>query len=87
MRAALDAMDPWELTALHEFVTLSGSLVLGLEAMEEGADPEPLWALSRLDEDWQAEIWGHDEEAAEAAAAKQAAFLQGHRLLKLLREG
>ena len=78
------AFSDWELTALSEFVTLSGSLVLGLAAME-GRAPETLWPLSRIDEDWQAERWGVDVEEASRIAVKRAAFLQAGRYLELLR--
>lgn len=85
-RAHVDALSEWELTALSEVVALSGSLVLGL-AVLEGQAPEPLWALSRIDEDWQAEQWGVDEEEAARIDLRRAAFLQAHRYLGLLRAG
>ena len=84
LRAWIETMTPWELTALSEFVTLSGSLVLALSAME-GTDPETLWPLSRIDEDWQAEQWGEDAEEAERVALRRAAFVQAARYLALLR--
>lgn len=84
--AQVDALSAWELTAVSEFVTLTGSLVLGLAAFAEYA-PEAVWPLSRIDEDWQAERWGVDEEEAERIAVKRQAFLQAHRYLSLLREG
>mgnify|MGYP000933715627 CR=1 FL=1 len=40
-------------------------------------------ALSRIDEDWQISLWGEDEEAAEVAALKRAAFLQADRFYGL----
>ena len=86
LRARVESMSEWELTALSEFVSLSGSLVLGLAAMEDHP-PEAIWTLSRIDEDWQAEQWGVDEEEAERIALKRAAFLQAHRYLGLVRAG
>ena len=79
-------MDPFELAAFHDLVALTGSLVLGLAASEKAHDPETLWALSRLDEDWQAELWGGDEEAAEMAAHKRLAFFDAHRFFHSLTE-
>ncbi|MEM8823566.1 MAG: ATP12 family protein [Pseudomonadota bacterium] len=76
----------WELTALSEFVSLSGSLVLGL-AVLDGQDPDDIWARSRVDETWQAEQWGDDEEEAARIAVKRSEFLQARRYLDLLREG
>ena len=84
LRSRVAAMTPWELTALSEFVTLSGSLILALAAME-GRDPEMLWPLSRIDEDWQNEQWGIDEEEAARVAVKREAFAQAGRYLALVR--
>ena len=86
LRARVDVFTTWELTALSEFVSLSGSLVLGLAAMARDEHPaDRLWTLSRIDEDWQAEQWGADEEEGERIAVKRAAFLQAERYLDLLR--
>lgn len=87
LRARVDAFSPWELTALSEFVTLSGSLVLGLATATDEIDPDAAWRASRIDEDWQAERWGFDEEEAERVASKRADFLRAHHYLSLLREG
>ena len=82
LRRAVAAHDAFELTALHELVALSGSLVLGLAVAEGALEPERGFALSRLDETWQAEHWGLDAEAEAAAAAREADFLQARRLLE-----
>lgn len=74
MSADVFACSPFELTALHDLVALTGSLVLGLAATRDEFDAEALWRLSRFDEDWQASQWGHDEEAAEVAERKRADF-------------
>ena len=86
LRARVAAASPWTLTALSEFVSLSGSLVLGL-AVLEGHDPGEVWDLSRVDESWQVEQWGVDDEEAARIAVKRAAFLQAHRYFGLLRAG
>ncbi|GGL51169.1 ATP12 family chaperone protein [Wenxinia marina] len=84
LAAELHALDPYRLSAAHEFVTLSGSLVLGLAVLKGALPPEEAWTLSRIDEDWQAEQWGEDEEAAEHARLKRAAFLDAARFLRLV---
>ena len=68
------ARDPYDLAPLHDLVALSGSLVIGLAVQAELRPFDELWALSRIDESWQAENWGHDEDAAEIAALRAAAF-------------
>ncbi|MCZ4352549.1 ATPase [Roseovarius aestuarii] len=85
LRAAVHAQDNFALTALHDLVSLSGSLVIGLAALQDDQDIDYLWKISRLDEDWQARLWGHDEEAAEMAAHKYAAFLHARRFFCLSR--
>jgi len=82
---AAAARDALSLTALHDLVALSGSLVLGL-AVDEGAlEARAAWALSRVDEAWQAEQWGEDAEAAQAASLKAQAFAEAARLAAMLR--
>lgn len=83
LRARVAAMTPWELTALSEFVTLSGSLILGLAAMS-GRPAAQIWPLSRVDEHWQIERWGEDEQEAARVAVKAEAFAQAERYLALL---
>ena len=85
LRAPLEASDAFALTALSDLVSLSGSLVIGLRAAELEGDPEALWRASRLDELWQAELWGADEEAEAAAALKGRAFADAARFHALSR--
>ena len=67
---------PFQLTAFHDLVSISGSLVLGFAATEGHMQGDALWSLARLDEEWQEEQWGEDDEATEQAALKKQAF--GH---------
>lgn len=77
--------DPFALTALHDLVALSGSLVLGL-AVAEGIIPaDEAWRLSRIDEDFQIARWGEDAEAAAATASRKRDFLHAQRFLTLVR--
>ena len=75
LRAAVAGQDAFALTALHDLVTLSGSLVIGLAAQRGVLETEDLWTRSRIDETWQERQWGRDSEAARAARAKRADFL------------
>lgn len=86
LAAAVSRYAPLELTALHDLVAISGSLILGLAVAEGTMTPEDAWAASRVDEDWQIELWGEDAEATAAAENKRAAFLTAARLLRLVRE-
>jgi Chaperone required for the assembly of the mitochondrial F1-ATPase len=86
LAAVVRAHGPFELTALHDLVMLSGSLLLALAAAEGRLAPEDAWTRSRLDEAWQIEHWGEDAEAAAAAEARRGAFLSAAHLLELLAE-
>lgn len=74
LSAEVHAQPPFALAAFHDLVAISGSLVLALAVIHGARSPREAWALSRLDETWQAEQWGVDEEAAETAALKAAEF-------------
>ena len=76
LHEAVRALDPFRLTAMHDLVSLSGSLVIGLAAARGVAPAETLWQVSQTDETWQQELWGIDEEAAATTARKKAAFEQ-----------
>ena len=76
-------MTAFQLSAFHDLVALSGSLVLALAVTEGRLTAEAAWSLSRIDETWQISLWGEDEEAAEIAALKRAAFLQADRFYGL----
>jgi len=73
------AMDPFRLTAFHDLVGLSGSLVIGLAAVRGARNIGTLWQLSRVDETWQEEHWGIDEEARAQAARKESDFVAAKR--------
>lgn len=72
-------MDVFVLTAFHDLVGMSGSLIIGFAALEPDADLIALWNASRLDEIWQAEQWGADEQAQAVADCKKAEFLHAKR--------
>jgi chaperone required for assembly of F1-ATPase len=77
------ALDAYELAAFHDLVSLSGSLVLGF-ATALGARPaDEVWTISRLDELWQEEQWGEDEDATALALIKRDAFLHAKRMFDL----
>ena len=85
LRAEVRAQDNFALTALHDLVSLSGSLIIGLAALRDFQPIKTLWSLSRIDEDWQIAQWGEDEEATATASRKKAAFLHAKRFFDLSR--
>lgn len=71
----LSLFDNFSLTALHDLISISGSALLGLAVAKGQFSPQEAWNLSRIDENFQAELWGEDEEALDVAAKKKVAFL------------
>jgi chaperone required for assembly of F1-ATPase len=60
-------LDDFRLAGLAFGAALFGSAVLGLALQRDWITGQQAFDLSRLDEIWQAEKWGVDEEAAERA--------------------
>ncbi len=79
LEADVARLSSFELTAFHDLVAMSGSLIIALALLDRFAPPEALWDASRVDEDWQIEQWGADEEAEKLTAGRKAAFLQAAR--------
>lgn len=87
LRRRVELQDAFALTALHDLVSLSGSLVLGLAVIERVLPADEVWRLSRIDESYQESQWGVDDLAAADAATKRQAFLHAARFFELSRAG
>lgn len=83
LSARVHCLSDFQLAAFHDLVSLSGSLVLGFAAALDWRDPDEIWRISRLDELWQEEQWGPDEEAQALAELKRQAFLHAKRFFDL----
>lgn len=79
-------LDAFELTALHDLVAMSGSLIIGLALIDGFAKPEALWRASRVDEDWQISQWGDDDEAEALAATRRQTFMNAARFYFALQQ-
>lgn len=76
--------DPWRLGATHSVMTLTGSALLALAVVHGRLSADEVWTTAHVDEDFQWEQWGCDDEALarrtfrraemQAAAAVLAAF-------------
>ncbi len=86
LRGQLETLDPFALASLQTLASLAASLVIGLAALEPGADADTLFAASNLEEDWQAEQWGWDYEAEATRARKLATFTGAARFAALARK-
>src|SRR6476646_7173782 len=84
VKAAREAFpaDPWSVAALHVVTTLTGSALLALALTRGVRDPEQIWAAAHVDEDWNIEKWGVDEEVAARRAARLIDFKAAVSILK-----
>jgi chaperone required for assembly of F1-ATPase len=82
-RAALPK-DPWSIAAVHVITTLTGSALLALALLHGVVDPDQVWAAAHVDEDWNSEKWGVDEEVAARRAARLVDFKGAVRILRAL---
>jgi chaperone required for assembly of F1-ATPase len=87
LRRVVGGFDPYTLAGLGIAVPALGSLILGLALAEGRLDAAEAYALGALDELFQAEQWGEDEEAAERRQAIAADIALAERFIRLSRAG
>ncbi|MEM8914369.1 MAG: ATP12 family protein [Pseudomonadota bacterium] len=85
LESHVDRLEPFPLTALSLLTHALGSLVLGLAVADQHASPKRVWEAAFLDEIWQEERWGQDEEAGLRRAALLADIEDAARFLSLLK--
>lgn len=86
MAQRVHGLAPFELTAFHDLVALSGSLVIAFAVLDELQTDEALWKASRIDETWQQEQWGADEEEVAATSLKRDAFMFASKLYRMVQK-
>jgi len=64
--------------------TLTGSALLALALAHGRLDAASVWTAAHVDEDWNAEQWGRDEEAESRRAARFTDFSAAARILRAL---
>jgi len=62
LNAAVEALDDRTLAALAVVTQLSGSLIVGLALINGHIDAAEAMLVSQLDERWQTQKWGEDED-------------------------
>jgi chaperone required for assembly of F1-ATPase len=81
----LEGIDIFRLAAVSAVTTLTGSAILALALLEGHLSADAVWAAAHVDEDWNAELWGEDEEAAERRARRFTEMSAAARVIDLLR--
>ena len=82
-RAAFPA-DPWSIAALHVVTTLTGSALLALALAHGVREPADIWTAAHVDEDFNIEQWGLDEEVATRRAGRAVDFEAATRILRAM---
>lgn len=70
LKTLVAAHDDPGLAALHDFVTITGSLVIGLSVSAGAFTVDDAWAAARVDDTYQNQRWGKDTDAERTAARR-----------------
>lgn len=81
---AVAALSVLELAATQVVTTLTGSALLALSVLRGRLSAEEAWAVAHVDEDWNIEQWGTDEEAAARRASRWVEMQAAAGLLRLI---
>jgi chaperone required for assembly of F1-ATPase len=77
--------DIWRLGAVAALTTLTGSALMALALAAGRLAADEAWDAAHVDEDWQMEKWGRDDEAQARRAARRAEFDAAVLILNWLR--
>jgi chaperone required for assembly of F1-ATPase len=80
----LRACDAYQLAAAHIITTLTGSAILALARLDGDISAVDVWGAAHIDEDYQIELWGPDDEAAGRRAFRWNEMQAADRLLGLV---
>ena len=78
-----DQFDEFALTSLHNMTTMTGSALLPLALLIGSWGVEDIWTAAHLEEDFQIERWGEDEEAQKRRKKRHEEFLLTHKFYEL----
>ncbi|MEO9600080.1 ATP12 family protein [Parasphingorhabdus sp.] len=85
LTSVVAAQDDYSIAAMLSLVGLSGSLIATLALVEQVHDVEALWPQVNLEELWQEQQWGRDDQATAARDIKKAEFAAAAHFLDLSR--
>ena len=87
VRDALTPLDPFRLTAAHTATQIAGSSAVGLALVAGHIDAATAADVVDVDEAFQLEHWGEDEEMRTLMTRRRVDFLEIGRFLEYLQEG
>ena len=74
LRGKWAGLDIFQLASVHTIMTITGSALLAYALWDGFLDAEAAWDAAMVDEDWNREMWGEDEEANKRRAFRRADF-------------
>jgi chaperone required for assembly of F1-ATPase len=77
--------EPWRMGALHVITTLTGSSLIALAVLHGRLSTQEAWAAAHVDEDWNMQTWGRDEQALARRAARFTEMQAAATVLEALR--
>jgi len=83
LKAKLGTVSPFALAGIEAMASLSSSLIVALSAWEAVSDALHLWEAASLEEQWQADQWGRDEEAEARREKRVTDFLRACEFTRL----
>ena len=70
LEAHIKLLDPFSFVAVHNLTTLTSSALLAAMVGVGKIRPDAAWLAANVDEDWQIETWGEDNEAMARRAGR-----------------
>lgn len=83
--SALSDETALSLSSLHVMTTLTGSALLTIGHLKGHLTADDVWHATHVDEDWQIEQWGEDDEATERRVKRRAELQSAVDFLALLK--
>ena len=80
----ISRIDNFALTAVHNVMTLTGSALMALMLHDRAITADAAWDAAHIDEDFQIEQWGADNEATKRRAWRKADFMASSQFMNLL---
>ncbi|WP_316861742.1 ATP12 family protein [uncultured Cohaesibacter sp.] len=67
-------LDIFQLASVHTIMTITGSALLSYALWKRFMERDEVWAAAMVDEDWNIELWGEDEEATKRRVFRRTEF-------------
>jgi chaperone required for assembly of F1-ATPase len=83
LQTIVNSIDVFWLSAFHSATSILGSLVLALALLKEKVSVDEAWNASRVDENYQINLWGEDFEAQKKAENDYEALGSAANFMKL----